>query len=85
MDGAFRDGAAKFTSSGRTSGKEAVMERKRVESWRWRDEGGFARAVMLAVRCGNGVEARMREEDAAIDAEDILAQAEEANALDPVG
>lgn len=25
------------------------------------------------------------EEDAAIDAEDILAQAEEANALDPVG
>ena len=29
--------------------------------------------------------AREAEEDAAIDAEDILAQAEEVNALDPVG
>ena len=29
--------------------------------------------------------ARENQEDAAIDAEDILAQAEEANALDPVG
>jgi len=29
--------------------------------------------------------AREAEEDAAIDAEDILTQAEEANALDPVG
>jgi hypothetical protein len=28
---------------------------------------------------------RRAEEDAAIDAEDILTQAEEANALDPVG
>lgn len=31
------------------------------------------------------VRRRMREEEAAIEAEDILAQAEEANALDPVG
>jgi len=29
--------------------------------------------------------ARENQEDAAIDAQDILAQAEEANALDPVG
>jgi hypothetical protein len=29
--------------------------------------------------------ARVAEEDAAIDAEDILTQAEEANVLDPVG
>lgn len=32
----------------------------------------------------NGV-ARQAQEDAAIDAEDILTQAEEANALDPIG
>jgi hypothetical protein len=38
---------------------------------------GFLLLLVEAVRAA--------EEDAAIDAEDIMAQAEEANALDPVG
>lgn len=45
--------------------------------------------MLLLVVTGQGavdIQAeRRRREDAALDAEDILTQAEEANALDPVG
>ena len=42
--------------------------------------------LLLAVQSAEEIEASGRaREDAAIDAEDILTQAEEANALDPVG
>ena len=42
--------------------------------------------LLLAVQSAEDIEASRRaREDAAIDAEDILTQAEEANALDPVG
>jgi hypothetical protein len=43
--------------------------------------GGGERALLLLAR---NIQTRAQE-DAAIDAEDVLAQAEEANALDPVG
>jgi hypothetical protein len=42
--------------------------------------------LLLAVQSAEDIEASRRaREDAAIDAEDFLTQAEEANALDPVG
>jgi hypothetical protein len=50
--------------------------------------GNGARTLLLVIIGQNAVEVeaeRRRREDAAIDAEDILTQAEEANALDPVG
>lgn len=50
--------------------------------------GGSERALRLLFARYSGresIERRMREEEAVIEAEDILAQAEEANALDPVG
>jgi hypothetical protein len=43
--------------------------------------GGGERTLLLLAR---NIQTRAQE-DAAIDAEDVLAQAEEANALDPVG
>jgi hypothetical protein len=43
--------------------------------------GGGERTLLLPAR---NIQTRAQE-DAAIDAEDILTQAEEANALDPVG
>jgi hypothetical protein len=43
--------------------------------------GGDERTLLLLAR---NIQTRAQE-DAAIDAEDILTQAEEANALDPVG
>lgn len=48
--------------------------------------GGGERALLLllATQSATDIQTRAREE-AAIDAEDILTQAEEANALDPVG
>ena len=48
--------------------------------------GGDGDLLLLFARYSGreSVQRRMRE-DAAIEAEDILAQAEEANALDPVG
>lgn len=42
-------------------------------------DGGGERTLLLLVAATNA------EEDAALDAESILEQAEEANALDPVG
>lgn len=49
-------------------------------------EGKQTLLLLLAMQGTESVEPRRRaEEDAAIDAEDILTQAEEANALDPVG
>jgi hypothetical protein len=50
--------------------------------------GNGARTLLLVIAGRNAIdieEERRRREDAAIDAEDILTQAEEANALDPVG
>jgi hypothetical protein len=42
--------------------------------------------LLLAVQSAENIKASIRaREDAAIDAEDILTQAEEANALNPVG
>ena len=48
---------------------------------------GRASLLVLATRNEEGIVAGRRalEEDAALDAEDVLTQAEEANALDPVG
>ena len=45
---------------------------------------GGERTYLLATRCAGDIQ-RRAQEDAAIDAEDILTQAEEAGALDPVG
>ena len=50
--------------------------------------GNGARTFLLVIAGMNAVDLeaeRRRREDAAVDAEDILTQAEEANALDPVG
>ena len=50
--------------------------------------GNGARPSLLVIIGQNAVDVeaeRRRREDAALDAEDILTQAEEANALDPVG
>ena len=50
--------------------------------------GNGGRTSLLVIIGQNAVDVeaeRRRREDAAIDAEDILTQAEEANALDPVG
>ena len=48
---------------------------------------GRASLPMLATRNeeGNVAGRRAQEDDAALDAEDVLTQAEETNALDPVG
>ncbi len=42
-------------------------------------------SLLLALEEATNIRRRAQEEEAAIEAEDILAQAEEANALDPVG
>ena len=50
--------------------------------------GNGGRTSLLVIIGQNAVDVeaeRRRREDAALDAEDILTQAEEANALDPVG
>lgn len=50
--------------------------------------GGVERTLLLLISARDAEETaakRRMEEDAAIDAESILEQAEEANALDPVG
>jgi hypothetical protein len=47
--------------------------------------GARTLVLVLATRDAKNNKTRVREEDAAIDAEDILTQAEEANTLDPVG
>lgn len=59
-----------------------TADRDAATTW---DDKQTAR-LLIALRDMEDLEARRRaREDAALDAEDILTQAEEANALDPVG
>lgn len=67
----------KTTSASRTTAVTAAM----ISAGLLLELTGAAREAETAFVEG----ARRAEEDAAIDAEDILMQAQEANALDPVG
>ena len=65
-----------------------VVERQAANRDAVKIFGNGARTLLLVIIGQNAVDIeaeRRRREDAAIDAEDILTQAEEANALDPVG
>ena len=69
------------------AGQERVIERHTANGDGPTAFGnGVWTLVVVAGRDAGATEAERRtQEDAAIDAEDILTQAEEANALDPVG
>ena len=69
------------------AGQEKLIERQTANGDALAAFGnGVWTLVVVAGRDAGPTEAERRaQEDAAIDAEDILTQAEEANALDPVG